>query len=118
MNVPEEAKIVRTPGTCGGRARIAGHRIRVMDVVVWHHHADMSPEEIVEHYPSINLEQVLAALEYYNCNQEEIEADLEESRRVAEWGEKQPSKLKEKLANDPELRARLKQLEEQYRDYK
>ena len=28
--------ITKTPGVCGGRACIAGHRIRVMDIVVWH----------------------------------------------------------------------------------
>lgn len=25
-----------TPGICGGRSRIAGHRLRVQDIVVWH----------------------------------------------------------------------------------
>ncbi|WP_333364954.1 DUF433 domain-containing protein [Microcoleus sp. herbarium14] len=25
-----------TPGICGGKPRIAGHRIRVQDIVVWH----------------------------------------------------------------------------------
>ena len=26
-----------TPGVCGGKPRIAGHRIRVQDIVVWNH---------------------------------------------------------------------------------
>ncbi len=25
-----------TPGVCGGKPRITGHRIRVEDIVVWH----------------------------------------------------------------------------------
>ncbi|MEO3706895.1 DUF433 domain-containing protein [Trichormus azollae] len=25
-----------TPGICGGKPRIAGHRIRVQDIVIWH----------------------------------------------------------------------------------
>ena len=25
-----------TPGVVGGKPRIAGHRIRVLDIVVWH----------------------------------------------------------------------------------
>jgi hypothetical protein len=28
--------IEATPGVLGGKPRIAGHRIRVMDIVVWH----------------------------------------------------------------------------------
>ena len=28
--------IEMTPGVCGGRPRIAGHRIRVQDIVIWH----------------------------------------------------------------------------------
>ena len=28
--------ITKTPGVCGGRPCIAGHRIRVQDIVVWH----------------------------------------------------------------------------------
>ena len=29
-------RIEITPDVCGGRPRIAGHRIRVQDVVFWH----------------------------------------------------------------------------------
>lgn len=28
--------ITKTPGVCGGKACISGHRIRVLDIVVWH----------------------------------------------------------------------------------
>lgn len=42
--------IVMTPGTCGGRARIDGTRIRVMDVVCWYHHQHMSVPEIADEY--------------------------------------------------------------------
>jgi uncharacterized protein (DUF433 family) len=30
--------IVKTPCTCGGKPRIAGSRIRVQDIVIWHEH--------------------------------------------------------------------------------
>jgi hypothetical protein len=33
--VTEKTHIEVTPGICGGRPRIAGHRIRVQDVVIW-----------------------------------------------------------------------------------
>lgn len=54
-----------TPGICGGKPRIAGHRIRVQDVVIWHEHLGMSLDEIVYHHPSITLADVYAALTYY-----------------------------------------------------
>jgi uncharacterized protein (DUF433 family) len=54
-----------TPGTCGGKPRIAGHRIKVQDIVIWHERMGMSPDEIVSNYPSITLSDVYAALAYY-----------------------------------------------------
>ncbi|MEH2260199.1 DUF433 domain-containing protein [Nostoc sp.] len=37
----------------GSKLRIAGHRIRVQDIVIWHEQMGLSPDEIVYHYPSI-----------------------------------------------------------------
>ena len=47
--------ITKTPGVCGGRACIAGHRIRVQDIVVLHEMRGMPPKEIVAEYPGISL---------------------------------------------------------------
>src|SRR6202521_5115297 len=38
--------IVKTPGTCWGKPRIAGTRIKVEQVVIWHERMGMRPEEI------------------------------------------------------------------------
>ncbi|WP_404783568.1 DUF433 domain-containing protein [Altericista sp. CCNU0014] len=54
-----------TPDVCGGKPRIADHRIRVQDIVIWYEHLNMSPDDIVYHYPSITLADVHAALTYY-----------------------------------------------------
>ena len=35
--------ITKTLGVCGGMACIAGHRIRVMDIVVWHERVATHP---------------------------------------------------------------------------
>src|SRR5919206_160410 len=64
--------ITKTPGVCGGKACIAGHRIRVMDIVVWHEQRGMSPEEIVYAFPGITLADVHAAFAYYFDNRAEI----------------------------------------------
>lgn len=45
--------IESTPGICGGKPRIAGHRIRVEDIVVWHEKMGWSPDEIVSQSPTI-----------------------------------------------------------------
>jgi len=87
-----------TPGVCGGKPRIAGHRIRVQDVVVWHEQMGMSPDEIVSRYPTITLADVYAALTYYHDHLEEIRQQMRESEAfVQELQAKIPSKVQQKL---------------------
>jgi uncharacterized protein (DUF433 family) len=87
-----------TPGVCGGKPRIAGHRIRVQDVVIWYESMGMSPDEIVYHYPSITLADVYAALAYYYDHLEEIRQQIRESDDFArELAAKTPSILQRKL---------------------
>src|SRR5262245_43846756 len=77
--------IVRTPGTCGGKPRIEGHRIKVEHIAVCRERLGMSPDEIASAHPSITLAQVHAALAYYYGHKDEIDADIEEGKRcVAE----------------------------------
>lgn len=77
--------ITHTPGVCGGRACIAGHRVRVLDIVVWHEKRGYSPDEIVDLFPGITLADVYAALAYYFDNREEIEGTLREEADASEW---------------------------------
>src|SRR5689334_7840013 len=90
--------ITKTPGVCGGKACVAGHRIRVLDIVLWHEKRGLSPEEILTVFPSITLADVYAALAYYLDHRDDVE---EEIRREDETAEKYrhlfPSKLKDKL---------------------
>ncbi|MDF5708837.1 MAG: DUF433 domain-containing protein [Nostoc sp. S4] len=67
--------IVRTPGTLGGRPRMAETRVSVQRVAAWYK-TGMNAEEIVERMGNLTLAQVYAALTYYHANQEEIEAYL------------------------------------------
>jgi uncharacterized protein (DUF433 family) len=97
---PEDrVRIVSTPGTCGGRPRIEGHRITVEDVAIWQERMGMSPDEIVSAHPSITLSDVHAALAYYFENRARIDADIQEGERfVREMKAKAPpSLLQEKL---------------------
>jgi uncharacterized protein (DUF433 family) len=95
-------------GAGGPKARIAGHRIRVQDVVIWHEKLGMSPDEIVYDYPTITLADITladmhAALAYYWDNREEIErAIAAEHAFVEEFRRKHTSLLAEKRKPPPD----------------
>jgi uncharacterized protein (DUF433 family) len=105
---PDRVRIVSTPGVCGGRPRIDGHRITVEDVAIWHERMGMSPDEIVSAYPTITLSDVHGALAYYYENRERIDADIEEGKKFVEEmrAKAEPSRLQELLkarkANGPD----------------
>ncbi|MCE9529917.1 MAG: DUF433 domain-containing protein [Planctomycetes bacterium] len=84
--------ISKTPGICVGRACIAGHRVRVQDVVVWHEKRGYCLDEIVDMFPGISLTDVYSALAYYFDNRQEID---DEFRKADEWAER--------LKNSPSL---------------
>jgi uncharacterized protein (DUF433 family) len=91
--------IVATPGTCGGKPRIDGHRIRVQDVAIWHERLGYSIEEIIAHYPQLTLAEVHAALAYYYDHRDEIQHDIAEAEALVERMKREiPSKLREKLS--------------------
>lgn len=95
MTAVSKEHISKTPGVCGGKACIAGHRIRVMDIVALHDTWGKSPAEIAEQYPGITLADVYAALAYYHDHPDEIAAEFEKDRLADEYGKTQPSKLKD-----------------------
>jgi uncharacterized protein (DUF433 family) len=69
-------RVVSTPGTCGGKPRIAGHRITVKHIVLDHQRGGMSPDEIASAYQGLTLADVYAALAYYFDNREAIDVDI------------------------------------------
>jgi uncharacterized protein (DUF433 family) len=77
-------RIVATPGVRGGKPRIAGHRITVSDVAIWHERMGMSPDEIVSEYPTISLSDVHAALAYYFDHRDEVDRAIREGEEFAE----------------------------------
>jgi uncharacterized protein (DUF433 family) len=98
MSKSTEDRIGRTPGVCGGKACITGHRVRVLDIVGWHEHQGMTPDEIVSHFPTITLADVHAALAYYFDHIEEIQQEMRTERAFAEeFRRSNPSLLEAKL---------------------
>ena len=88
-----------TSGICGGKPRIAGHRIKVQDIVIWHERMGMSPDEIIYHHPTITLADVYAALTYYHDNREEIRRQLEAGETFAKQLQGNKPSLIEKILN-------------------
>jgi uncharacterized protein (DUF433 family) len=67
--------IIKEPGHCGGKATIDDTRVRVNNVA-WLAKRGMTPSQIIDEYPDLDLPQVHAALLYYYENRTEIEAEL------------------------------------------
>ena len=94
--IREHIEIVE--GASGPKARIAGHRIRVQDVVIWHEKLGMSPDEIVQEYPQLTRADVYAALAYYWDHREELERRMAADEAfVEEFRRRNPSPLQEQL---------------------
>ena len=53
-----------TPGVVGGKPRIAGHRLTVQNIAIWHDRLGLSADEIAGEY-DLPLADVHATLAYY-----------------------------------------------------
>jgi uncharacterized protein (DUF433 family) len=65
------------PGCCGGKPHIAGHRIKVQHIAIWHERMGLSPEEIIAEHPELTVADVHAALAYYWDHRAAIDADIQ-----------------------------------------
>ena len=82
-----------TLGVAGGKPRIAGHRITVQNVALWHEWMGRTADEIATEL-DLTLADVHAALAYYYAHQEEIDQAIRESERFADaLRARTPSKL-------------------------
>ncbi|MGH2614504.1 MAG: DUF433 domain-containing protein [Thermomicrobiales bacterium] len=89
--------ITLTSGVAGGKPRIAGHRITVQDIVLWHERLDLSADEIATEY-NLSLADVYAALAYYYDHREEIDRTIRADEAfITELQERIPSKLRARL---------------------
>jgi uncharacterized protein (DUF433 family) len=91
--------IVRTPGTCSGKPRIEGTRIKVEQVVIWHDQMGMSAAEIVTKWCHLTIADVNAALAYYHEHRDEIDRDLAAGDQLFE----------ELKANQPSILEKIRQ---------
>jgi uncharacterized protein (DUF433 family) len=86
-----------TPGVAGAKPRIAGHRITVQDIVLWHERLDLSADEIATDY-GLSLADIYAALTYYYDHREEIDRTIAgDEAFVAALRQSLSSKLRARL---------------------
>jgi len=86
-----------TNGIANGNPRIAGHRITVQNIVIWHELIGISADEIAAEY-DLTLSDVYAALAYYYDHQAEIDKSMNDSESfVKTLRQKIPSKVFQKL---------------------
>jgi uncharacterized protein (DUF433 family) len=86
-----------TPGVAGGKPRVAGSRITVQNVAVWHEYLGKTADEICAEH-DITLADVHAALTYYFDHRQEIDAAIKADEEfVNELKQRTPSLLQSKL---------------------
>ncbi len=76
MRIALDRHIEITDGVRGGKPRIAGTRIAVADIALWHLHDGRPLAEIAADY-SLPLAAVHAAMAYYYDHQHEVDATTE-----------------------------------------
>jgi uncharacterized protein (DUF433 family) len=86
-----------TPGISGDKPRIAGHRITVQHIIIWHERLGLSADEIATEY-GLSLADVYAALAYYYDHHDEIDRAIRSDEEfIANLIRRTPSKLSAKL---------------------
>ena len=92
-----DSHIESSPGVAGGKPRIAGRRITVQDIVIWHEWMGRGPDEIAADH-DLTLAEVHGALAYYYDHREAVDKAIKEGREVVrKLRRKTPSKVVHRL---------------------
>lgn len=84
--------------------RLKGTRVGIETILYDFIHRKRTPEEIVQSYPSLNLEQVYATILYYLHNKEAV------STYIADWLEHGHRAREEQKRNPPPVSEKLKRM--------
>ena len=74
-------RIVKTPDTCGGAARIANTRLYIWGLEEWRR-LGWSDEKLLDSYPQLTPEDLVAAWAYVAEHREEIDEAIRENREA------------------------------------
>lgn len=89
-----DQRIESRPEVLDGKPCIAGRRIAVEHVAVWHERLGQSVDEIASTY-ELELADVYAALAYYFAHREEIDQSIQEGEEIVHRLREQSSSLLE-----------------------
>ncbi|WP_435354402.1 DUF433 domain-containing protein [Emticicia sp. SJ17W-69] len=78
-----DSHFVTDINTCGGQPRIAGRRIMVGHIAVWHEEQGKSVAQIANDY-DLSFSDIYAALAYYYDNKEDIVKLINQEENYAE----------------------------------
>ena len=113
-DVPARAKTLAamTAGMAPDDIRLKGTRVGIESVLYEYVHRQQTPETIAQHFPTLTLEQVHAAILYYLRNRPQMDAYLAD---WLEWGHRV---REEQRRNPPPFVARLAALKEEREKYR
>src|SRR3712207_4160482 len=83
-DVSSAARIVETPGVCGGYPRVWDTRISVRLVVEAYRETGQHLDETIRQFPQLTPEQVRAAVVYYEAHRERVDEDIARNARALE----------------------------------
>jgi uncharacterized protein (DUF433 family) len=72
--------VVVNKEVCGGSPTIGGTRTRVIDIAIEYEILGLSPDEIINAHPYLNLSQVHDALSYYYENRAALDKKIGEDQ--------------------------------------
>lgn len=90
----------------GGIIRVRGTRVS-LDSIVYAYNDGISPEEIVNRFPSVNLADTYLVVGYYLSNKETIDAYLMRREAEAEEMQREVERVQSPAARREQLMARL-----------
>jgi uncharacterized protein (DUF433 family) len=97
MEAVLDRHIVVDEAICHGKPHLAGRRIRVQDIAVWHERLGLSVDRICADY-NLSLSEVYAALAYYFDYKDAIDQDIAQDEAYVEaFKARNPSLLQERL---------------------
>ena len=97
MDIMTAPHIAISEDVAGGKPRIAGHRMTVQHIVIWHERMGLSADEIASNH-GLSLAEIYAALTYYYDHLQEIdEAIFADESYVVELRKQITPKLSGKI---------------------
>ena len=82
LSIKQHPYITSDSSICGGKPIIAGTRIRVIDIAIRYELGGMSPDEIIQDFPTLSLPQIHDALSFYYERKHEIDLTVQKEEEL------------------------------------